>query len=346
LNRHLTAFCALLIALTLPACSSHGMQSIPMTDASSGNQGGIQPFDAHGGIPTSSVTVTMQDAAPVISGKQLAHFNVAIREIDVTDSKGRTQVVAQYSTPLVVDVLKYQSGTGANVGQTVVTDQTYRQIRFLVDIAASQAIFTDNSVAPLTFISRRDTASDARAGKSTVTVPVGGGLVSISDTRQFTIGANASELVTVDFNLFESLAPAGGSDVDASNAHGGIPTTSSGLSGGLTVRPTLFVAANSSAGQLTGRVVNQNGDPVSGAVVVAVGQGNTVGNSAATDASGNFELHALAAGSYRLDVYNQYTNAAGAQFTSHGATSEQDVIRGPNITVTPGLTSSTGTVTD
>ena len=324
----------------------HGQSSTPALLASSDNPpGAITPLDAHGGIPTSSMTVNMMDAAPVISGKQLAHFNVAIREIDVTDSRGRTQVVAQYSSPLVVDVLKYQSGTGANVGQTAATDQTYRQIRFLVDVSASQAVFTDNSVSPLSFVSRKDTMSDSKAGRSTVTVPAGGGLVSITDTRNFTIGANTSELVSVDFNLFESLAPAGGGDVDRANAHGGIPTGASAIAGGLSVRPTLFVAANSSAGQLSGRVVNQNGDPVSGAVVVAVGQGD-VGNSAATDASGNFELHALAAGSYRLDVYNQYTNAAGAQFTSHGATSRRDVIRGPNITITPGLTSSTGSFTD
>ena len=303
----------------------HGQSSTPALLASSDNPSVITPFDTHGGIATS---YQVGDAAPVLSGKQLAHFNLAIREVDVTDASGHSQVVAQYDRPLIVDVLQYQGGSGANVGQANNTQRSFGRIRFVIDAAASQAIYTDNSIASLNFAYGRDTSSDARAGKSTLTTPAGPGLVAITNFQSFTIGSSASELVKVDFNLFESLA------------------STNDTGGGISVRPALFVAGNANAGQITGTVVGSNGNPVGNATVVAIGSAGNVGNTVATDASGGFNLHTLPADTYQIQIYNSYTNAAGAHFASKGGTSTRDVIFGPTITVGPGQSTSAGTITD
>jgi hypothetical protein len=303
----------------------HGQSSTPALLASSDNPPSlITPFDTHGGIATS---YAIGDAAPTLSGKQLAHFNLAIREVDVIDASGRSQVVAQYDRPLIVDVLQYQGGSGANVGQATNNQRTYGQIRFVIDVAASQAMYTDNSSASLNFAYGRDTSSDVHAGRSTRTTPAGRGLVAITNTQNFTVGASAAELVNVDFNLFESLA------------------NTDDTGGGISVRPTLFVAGNSNSGHITGSVVGSNGNGVSNAAVIAIGSSGNVGNTVATDASGKFDLHTLPADTYRIQIYNSYTNAAGAQFSAKGS-SRRDVIFGPTITVGPGQSTSAGTITD
>lgn len=323
----------------------HGQSSTPALLASNNNPPGvITPLDTHGGIATSFL---IGDAAPTLSGKQLAHFNLAIREVDATDGSGRFLVVAQYSSPLIVDVLQYQGGSGAAVGQTSNTQRTYGQIRFVVDPAASQAIYADNSTASLNFAYGRNTSSDSGAGNSTRTTSAGHGLVAITNTQSFTIGASAAELVNIDFNLLESLST--GNDTGGGISSGGITPmdTSGGIAtNSISVRPTLFVAGNSNSGHITGTVVGSNGNGVSGAVVVAIGSSGNVGNTVATDASGGFDLHTLPSDTYQIRIYNSYTNAAGAHSSAKGSASKRDVIFGPAITVGPGQTTSAGTITD
>jgi len=112
------------------------------------------------------------------------------------------------------------------------------------------------------------------------------------------------------------------------------------------VRPALFVAAQWNASQITGTVVDGEGNPVAGATVVAIGSAGDVGNTVATDGAGNFDLHALPSGTYSLRIYNEYRNAAGASFASHGATSREDAVAGPTVTVSPGGHLAIGNVTD
>jgi hypothetical protein len=85
--------------------------------------------------------------------------------------------------------------------------------------------------------------------------------------------------------------------------------------------------------------------PVAGATVVAFAEDGTPGNSALTDASGAFSMHSLLSGAYTLQIYNTYTNAAGANYASTGATSGS-VVSGPGILVDPGLPTFAGTITD
>ena len=169
--------------------------------------------------------------------------------------------------------------------------------------------------------------------------------MAITDNRPFSIGSTVNELVNVDFNLMESLTPPSidtgrgqGNRLASDETHGGLA---------LTVRPTLFVAANANGGQITGTVLNSHGRPVSNAVVVAVDDNGQVGNTIATDASGKFLLHTLAAGTYRLDVYNEYTNSAGADLSSEGSSSDHKRLKGiTTVTVGPGQSTNAGTITD
>jgi len=331
LNLYFRAFYALLLAVVPAACSMHGQSAAPPLAANVGSPG-IKPFDLYGGI--ASMVVQVGDAAPAFFGNRLAGINLAISEIDAVDNSGHSLVVGQYAAPLIVNLLQYQDGLGDSVGQTPVSQQTFQQIRFVVDVSASSVLYTGGASAPLRFVSDDDSSS-AHAGRATSTTALGHGFVAITVNRSFTIGSNVSELVNVDFNLLESLTP---------EDHHNDSETHDGLA--LNVRPALFVAANSDAGQITGTVVNDRGRPVSNAVVVAVGQDNQVGNTIATDASGNFRLHTLAAGTYRLDIYNEYTNSAGAGFSSEGSSSDRDRLRGPTVTVSPGQITDTGTITD
>lgn len=322
MRRYFKAFYAVLLAFGPAACAMHGQSATPTALPPYNPQNIVRPFDTHGGI--ASEDVVLGDAAPVLGGKQLAHLNVAITEVDTTDSSGRTQVVAQYSTPLIVDLLQYQGGAGALVASSTGPQVGYQQLRLVLNVASSQAVYTDNSTDALIFAAGASSASTSGAGSSTATAFNAPGQVAITVNQSFA-GPSTGQIFA-DFNLFESLA-----------------TTT----GGLLVQPAFFVAVTSNAGQVTGTILNRNGVPVANATVVAVGSAGNVGNTTSTDASGNFEMHALQSDTYQLQVYNKYTNAAGAQFFASNATNTRgSALPGPTITVTPGQSTNAGTITD
>ncbi len=316
----------------------HGQSGLPPT----GPQNLVRPLETIGGI-ASQVVVQVGDAPPALFGHALAHVNLAISEIDLVDGSGRSQVVAKYAAPFIVDLLQYQDGSGDSVAQASVNNpQTYQQVRFVIDTGASSALYASGVSAPLNFVTDSDSSS-AHAGKSTSTAYLGAGRVAITQSGSFTIGSDPTELLNADFNLMESLTPPSTNSERGDGDRGNFGAQGSL---GLTVRPTMFVAAHSNEGMITGTVLNDNGQPVSNAVVVAVGQGGQVGNTVATNGSGDFLLHTLAAGSYRLEVYNQYTNSAGADLSSHGSSTGRDRLKGPTITVSPGQTTNAGAITD
>lgn len=306
-------FSALLLALGASACAMHSAQtaSPPLADGSSS---GIHPFDTHGGISSS---YELGDAAPFVSGAQLIHLNLGIREIDVTDAFGHVQVVGSYSSPFVVDVLQYQDGSGATVGSGIASTFGYKQISFVLDPNSSRAIFADGTIARLQF--ENGNPSESGAGVTSDTeISNGRGQVTVTDTRPFTLGAG--DALNIDFNAFESLGK-----------HDG---------GVLHIRPVLFSAVNSNAGRISGQLINFNGAPVIGGTVLAADSHGGISGSAVTDGTGTFDLHTLAAGTYQLVIYNHYTNAGGAEFKAQGASSDRHSFNGPTVIVTPGKTTS------
>lgn len=316
------AISALLLVLGASACAMHSAQTATPPLGNAGSSPAIHPFDTHGGISSSSYQ--LGDAAPIVSGSQLLHLNLGIREIDVTDASGHLQVVASYSTPFVVDVLQYQDGSGATVGSGIASAFGYRQLSLVLDTNSSRAIFADGTVARLQF--EKGNTSDAGAGATsdTDTDSAGRGQVTITDQRPFAL--RGGQTLNIDFNAFESLGNRDGNIVH--------------------VRPVLFTAIGSNAGRITGQVLNRDGGAVSNGTVVACDSHGGISGSAATDRTGTFDLHTLPAGTYTLVIYNNYTNAAGVSFKAQGSSSDRNGGNGLTVIVTPGTTTSVGTIRD
>jgi hypothetical protein len=288
---------------------------LPQPD--SGPSSRVRPLDTMGG--GSMLTVKMGDSVPSLGGKTLAHLYVGVWRIDVT-SNGQTGTLASYSTPNVIDVLAYQGNNAATAGSNSVATQTYSGMTLVVDLASSQAVFTDGTTMPLGFLTNTATRSTSGAGSLTSTVADGPNAVDIISNRPFTVPAGQTQSVRVDFNAFESLAMSNGS---------------------LITQPVLFVASLANDGDIQGAVLNKFGNPVQGATIVATDANGVVGNTGQSDQNGNFDLTTLNPGTYKLTVYNYYTNAAGQQYQASGTSNNGWTgVYGPTVNVTGGTTNA------
>jgi hypothetical protein len=102
--------------------------------------------------------------------------------------------------------------------------------------------------------------------------------------------------VSLDFNILHSVKFANGT---------------------IYVKPS--VSAAGSAAQVTGMVLNSEGEPVTSAAVLAVDALGRVVNSTITGSDGSFAIHALPAGIYSIQVKNSYVTALGETVTAVGA---------------------------
>lgn len=294
----------------------------------------LKPLDTQGGQP-GPMTISLGDAAPVLNnGATVQHLYLGIKEIDVTNAAGQSSVLASYPLPLEVDVTQFQNGNGSSVAAGLVQYQQFSQIRFLIDTGASSIVYgtsTYTRTAPIDFLTGVSTMSSADAGASTSTQWVNPNTVAVTSSEPYSIGGllpigGAGSQVHVDFNAFESVAAVGGTIV---------------------ANPALFVAGDGAMGSIQGEVVDANGSPVSGATVVAVSSNGAVGNTTLTGSDGSFLLHTLTTGTYQLVIYNAYTTASGAKFTSNDATNSASEVAGPgNVTVTAGQTTQVGSISD
>jgi Domain of unknown function (DUF4382) len=318
----------IVMSLGLAACSMHGSQpSDTLTGSSSVTNapGVIHTFDVSGGIGPGRMNVLLGDAAPKLGNKTLTHLNIGIREIDAV-SDGTMYVLSKYKNPRVVDVLAHQNNGGESVANAGDPQKTYQQIRLVVDIESSEAVFKGNGHAALNFLTNTSTFSTVHAGANTTTVSDGPGAVDIAVTQPFSISADADPAVRVDFNAFESLAMTQNQSVQA--------------------LPALFVAPIQGMGAIAGTLRNARGGAVQNATIVAVASDGSIGNTTFTDDTGNFTLGTLRDGNYQLVIYNAYTTAAGQQVNASGATSNAQSVSGPAVTVTGGQTTSLGTIAD
>lgn len=284
-----------------------------------------RPMDTLGGIG-GALYALLGDASPVLNGVTLSHFTIGVREIDAI-SNGQSQPLATFATPYSVDLLAYQNGNMLTLGNASVPAQNYDHVRIVVDTATASAVFANGTSLPVSFMTNSSSSSSSGAGASTsTTADSTPGAVDITLPVSVATTAGGSDSVQIDFNVLESIA------VINNN--------------GVKVRPVAFGAQGSGAGQLNGTVLNQSGSPVQNAVIAAVASDGSIGNTGATDSNGNFNIHALKAGTYKLVIYNAYTNAAGQKITAAGQTSTATSINGPSVTVTAGSKISTGVIAD
>lgn len=264
---------------------------------------------------------SLGDAAPVLYGRQLAHFYIGVREIDAI-ANGQSIVLGSSATPIQMDLMQYQNGSANWMTQTSVPAQTYTQLRYVIDMGSTQAIFADGSTVPVRF-SGQYSKSSSGMGSSTTTTLDATYPNAIDVTVNSTFAASGAAAVMADFNLSESLY-AGGN--------------------GIIMRPSLSAANN--AAKIVGNVVNAYGSPVQYATVVAVGSSGYAVNSDTTNANGAFNIHALPADTYQLIVYNAYTSAAGQKIYASGETNGAQGFYGPSVSVSAGRTASTGIIGD
>ena len=121
-------------------------------------------------------------------------------------------------------------------------------------------------------------------------------------------------------------------------------------------KPTPTSSTTIIAGSISGRVVDENNKPISGAIVNASDFGNTKigGGSATTDASGNYHIKGLASGNYRVNVFStgrvrkywqnttDYSSATPVSITAPKDKADINFTLEPSMTISGTVTNSSG----
>jgi Carboxypeptidase regulatory-like domain len=281
----------------------------------------------NGGLLNNLVGFLLGDAQPMIGNMNVASINLGIDAVNVV-YQGQVTTIATYSSPYVVNVMA-NGGDPSTIGIGQLYTSNYDHIQFVIDTASSNVTDASGNVYPIQFQSGQTTQSTVGAGKGTVTT-AGSGNVTMTVGGYFTIAGSPADSILADFNAMESLNQ-----------------TSAGQ---IIAQPTLYSVAAVNAGEIQGQVLNSSGQPVQNAVVVAMityNGGTHVANTVNTDANGNFDLHAINAGSYQLVIYNNYTTASGQTITATGADASIGAsFQGPSLTVPAGQITQVGTLND
>ena len=272
---------------------------------------------------TSSFSATMMDAPFRTSSGTVTAVNVSVARVDLIGS-GSTQTIATFSPSKQVNLLDYQA-SALQLGSASVPAGQYQQLRLVLDTSAatSTTVVVNGTTFPISIPSAtgaggfgNNTSQDSAPTSGTAGIKVNINLTAV---------AGAVYAYLIDFNAAESIIQTG--------------------NGAYLMKPVLVATAQNIAGSLSGTVKNKAGQAVSNAEVLAQQNGQTV-NSGVTDASGNFVLNALPAGSYTLVVANSWTSQAGAAQTATGADGSAAVTYPTTVLVTAATTTAGIMITD
>ncbi|HTX03949.1 MAG TPA: carboxypeptidase-like regulatory domain-containing protein [Candidatus Acidoferrales bacterium] len=334
----------LLLIAVLSGCAGGSSGSIPSTTQTQSRQstskgssssgwiekaGTKHDQDTLGGGPLGAVlAILLGDAQPVIANLNVAQINLGVDAVNVV-YEGQVTTIATYSTPNIVNVMA-NGGNPSSIGIGQLYTGSYDHIQFVIDTGTSNVVDTSGNVYPIQFQVGAASQSSAGAGQmsattgsaTTVTVTVGGA---------FMIGGSPAASILADFNALESL--------------------NRNSSGQIVAQPTLYAVGAGNAAEIQGQVLSNSGQPVQNAVVVGLITLNSgkvvVANTTNTDVNGNFDLHAINAGSYQLVVYNTYTTASGQTITAQGADASAGAsFQGPSLTAPAGQITQVGTLND
>lgn len=321
------------LLLSICACSSSSqnagtpMPVLPGTPS----EYGMRPNDVVGGGHKNRLGIRLGDVA-LPNGVNVTQVNLGIDRIYVTDSAGNQVIVAQYTSPHIINVLQYQNGSTTQIASASVPTITYSSMTVVIDAASSSVVAANGTKSRLVFRNVADLSS-AGFGRSTTTVAAASSsssTVALTFRGGFTVAQTGQVNFDTDFNAFESLLP-----------------TSNSSSAQWSSRASLSVAQEGLEGMITGQVVNASGKAVRNAVIVATNASGNAVASSFTDSSGSFLLHTLAAGSYKLTVYNAYTTASGWHVAATGNTKTNASFAGPaNVRVIPGQTAFVEAIRD
>lgn len=264
------------------------------------------------------------DAQPVLGNMNVQSINLGIDAVNVV-YQGQVTTIATYSTPYVTNVMA-NGGDPSSIGISQLYSGNYDHIQFVVDTATSNVTDASGNTYPINFQVAQASQSTVGAGNgssttgnsATVTMTVGG---------QFMFGGVQASSLLADFNAMESL--------------------NQNSSGQIVAQPTLYAVSAANAGEIQGQVLNASGQAVQNAIVVALNSHGHAANTTNTDANGNFDLHAINAGSYQLVIYNNYTTASGQTITASGADASMGAsFQGPSLTAPAGQITQAGTLND
>jgi hypothetical protein len=283
--------------------------------------------DTIGGLPGllgGVLALLLGDAQPVLGNMNVQSINLGIDAVNVV-YQGQVTTIATYSTPYVTNVMA-NGGDPSSIAVSASYSGNYDHIQFVVDTATSNVTDASGNTYPIQFQLAQSSQSTVGAGNgssttgnsATVTMTVGG---------QFTYGGVSAAAILADFNAMESL--------------------NQNSAGQIVAQPTLYAVNAASAGEIQGQVLNASGQAVQNAVVVALNGRGHVANTTNTDVNGNFDLHAINAGSYQLVIYNNYTTASGQTITASGADASMGAsFQGPSLTAPAGQITQAGTLND
>jgi hypothetical protein len=273
MKRFLFTTAALLGAFAISACSDSvspngtGTLSVQLTDAPF-------PFTE---VQSADMFVVRIDA------KMAAATDAEVA--DATDPSGEADPSKGWVTVAEpnpsYNLLDLQGGTTVNLGQETLPIGTYRSFRLILDTDQSTVTLTDGTVLSGTSIPGIMWPSAGQSG------------IKIKLAQPIDLTADGTQLV-LDFDLGSSFVLRGNTI----------------MSNGLLFKPVIRATARDLTGSLSGSVHGDSttGVAIEGATVEAMKLGSTLDDTTAadviattqTDASGNFHLAFLAAGSYTL----------------------------------------------
>ncbi len=289
--------------------------------------GGGSSSATGGGLPssgTSTVSASLVDGPFHLSGATVSAVNIAISKVEAVGAGGM-QTIATFTPSQQINLLSYQT-TPLSLGSASIPAGQYQQLRFVLDTsqASNTTVVINGTTYSLTIPSA--TGPSGFGGTTSTDNSDGPGTAGIKVNVSFDAQAGGSYGFLIDFNAAESIV-------------------SAGASGQYLMKPVLVATAQNMAGSISGTVQNNALVGVSNAEVLAQQNGVTV-NSGVTDASGNFQINALPAGSYTLVVNNTWTSQAGTAETATGADGTASVTYSTPVTVTANQTTSGVAITD
>jgi len=258
-----------------------------------------------GSIPTVDASIGLIDA-PLFGVSQI---NLAIMGVNALQGNVSTPIV-DYDADVIVNVLAYQT-SALTLGNGSIPLQAYDGLQLVIDPTQSTVV-ANGQTYPLVF--------GSMSGRTFV--PSGASVQSLDFPLAINPTSNTLQLL-VDFNAQQSIRY-----VDGTYA----------------VAPVLHGVRQADAAVISGSLISASGAPVQGATaVVTDANGNVVGASP-SDQNGNFQIHAIAAGSYTVSIENAYTTPAGMQVVaSDGRT---DTLPAIPVNVPAGFEIDLGQISD
>jgi hypothetical protein len=256
-------------------------------------------------VATSDASVALVDA-PLFGVTQI---NLAVMGVNALSGNTATPIV-QYDSDVIVDVLDYQSSALA-LGSASIPAQAYDGLQLVIDPTQSTVV-AHGQTYPLAFGSMQGGTFVA----STASVQ------AIDYPLPFSAAGSSVSLI-LDFNAEQSIRHVGGT---------------------YAVAPYLGGAPQASAAIIAGSLVSANGSPVQGATAVVTDANGNVAGVAPSDQNGNFQVHAIPAGTYTVTIENAFTTNAGMQvLASDGRT---DTLPAMQVTVPAGDELDLGPISD